>query len=157
MPTIDQLSRAQNVSASDKLPIYISNTGDTEKVSLSVLLSYLQNQSTGSDNLVTQRESKNSSDWTIQADSSTLGVWLIITVSGSATDSGTITLPLAFNCVDNQTILVNSTAEIESLIINANGATAVYGAPDQLGTADFEPYNFGLRYNQSTNSWYRVS
>ena len=66
--------------------------------------------------------------------------------------TGTITLPLVTDAADGQEIIITTTLQIAALTINGNGATAVYGAPGVLAAED----NFTLKFNSTTNSWYKV-
>lgn len=150
MPTINQLSAADQVSGSDLVPIYSSSNGDARKASMLLISEYVQTQTTSTDDKRTQYSAPSATGFTVQVNDASLSVWLILTpVAGYA--AGTIKLPLSTNCVDKQEILVNCTQSVTALTINANGAT-VTGGPTTLTANAF----FRLRFDGVTSTWYRV-
>jgi hypothetical protein len=155
MPTINKLTRSDEVSAGDVLPVYIQNQGDARGVAVSVLQEYMQENltfppATGLQEYVTQRAAPSATGFDIAIVAGS-NIHLILTpTAGYAT--GAITLPAVAGLVDKQDILVNCTQQVTTFTINANGATAVTGEPSSLGADDF----FRLKYDLATSTWYRV-
>jgi hypothetical protein len=155
MATINKLTRSDEVSAGDVLPVYIQNQGDARGVAVSVLQEYMQENltfppATGLQEYVTQYAAPSSTGFNIAIVAGS-NIHLILTpTAGYAT--GAITLPAVAGLVDKQDILVNCTQQVTTFTINANGATAVTGEPSSLGADDF----FRLKYDLATSTWYRV-
>jgi len=153
MPTINQLSTADTLSAGDLLAIFSTNNGDARKASLTALLAYIQSaiDLNSFADYTPQYSAPSSSGFSVQVTNSDANTWLILTPTGTFA-AGTIVLPAIANVVAGQELLVNCTQQINTLTISANGATAVTGAPTSLSANGF----FRLRFDSSTNSWYRV-
>jgi hypothetical protein len=121
------------------------------RLSASDILAYMQANLTAGDNKITQYAAPSASGFSVSITDSSNSIWLVLTpVAGYA--SGTIVLPALANCVDKQEILVNCTQSVTALTINGNGST-VTGAPTTLTSNEF----FTLRFEDVTNTWYRVS
>ena len=151
MTTINQLTAVDSVSGTDQIPIYSSTSGDARKAALSVLLAYLTDNISAADNKITQYAAPSASGFSVSITDGSDSIWLVLTpVAGYA--AGTIVLPAVANCVDKQEILVNCTQSITTLTITANGST-VTGAPTTMAANAF----FTLRFEDVTNTWYRVS
>lgn len=156
MPTINNLSQVDSLQGSDQLPIYDSSNGDARKSSLSLLLSWLQDNLTfptftGKAEFEKQYAAPSSTGFSVSITNSSDNTWLILTPTTTFA-TGTIVLPATANCIDKQEILVNCTQQVTALTIDGNGATAVTGEPTSLGADDF----FKLKYDLSTLTWYRV-
>ena len=150
MTTINQLTAVDSVSGTDQIPIYSSTSGDARKAALSVLLAYLTDNISAADNKITQYAAPSASGFSVSITDGSDSIWLVLTpVAGYA--AGTIVLPALANCVDKQEILVNCTQAITTLTITANGST-VTGAPTTMAANAF----FTLRFEDVTNTWYRV-
>lgn len=155
MPTINKLTRSDEVSAGDVLPVYIQNQGDARGVAVSVLQGYMQENltfppATGMQEYVTQYAAPSATAFNIQIVAGS-NIHLILTPTAGFA-AGAITLPPLSGLVDKQDILVNCTQQVTAFTINANGATAVTGEPSSLGADDF----FRLKYDAGTSTWYRV-
>lgn len=151
MPTINQLSGLSQLSGGDLLPIYVPNNGDARKVSVSQLLAYFQTTfaaPTVATNLYTPSTGFNITVPTPVSEQQ----WMIIQPAGTLA-AGTITLPLNTGVPDGTQVLVTTTQIITSFTLALNGAANAYGAPTTLAANSF----FTMRFNQSTNSWYRIS
>ena len=151
MPTINQLSGLSQLSGGDLLPVYVPNNGDARKVSVSQLLAYFQTTfaaPTVATNLYTPSTGFNITVPTPVSEQQ----WMIIQPAGTLA-AGTITLPLNTGVPDGTQVLVTATQIITSFTLALNGAANVYGAPTTLAANAF----FTMRFNQSTNSWYRIS
>lgn len=150
MPQINQLSRADSVSAGDLLPAFVSDVGDARAVPVSVLAAYIQTLLTAVDDKVTQYAAPSATGFTVTIPNTDESVWLVLTpVAGYA--AGTIVLPSAEEAVDKQEVLVNCTQAVTTLTITSAGGT-VTGAPTTLAANAF----FRLRFETVTSTWYRV-
>lgn len=150
MPTINQLTAVDQVVSSDQVPIYSSENGDARKASMATLLAFFAGQITANDDKVTQYSAPSATGFTTTINNGSNSIWLVLTPTGGFA-AGTLVLPALASCVDRQEILVNCTQSITALTINGNGAT-VTGAPTTLAANAF----FRLRFDNVTNTWYRV-
>jgi len=149
---ISQLSSIDTLSTSDLLAVWAASNSDTRKASLSTLLTFLQENLTSPGDDMTQYAAPAATGFNVAIAPSVNGqnVYLLLTpLAGYA--AGTITLPLLANCVDGQTLLVNTTQAVTTLTVAGNGATVV-GAPTTLAANAF----FKLRYDGVFKTWYRV-
>lgn len=158
MTQINKLSALDQLAAGDNLPIFDTSNGDARKVSISVLLAYMQDNLTfptvtGVPQFSTQYASPSSSGFSVTIAPPTAGnnVHLILTPTAGYA-AGTIVLPAVAAVVDKQEVLVNSTQQVTTLTVNGNGAVAVTGEPVSLGADDF----FRLKYDIISQTWYRV-
>jgi hypothetical protein len=150
MPTINQLTAVDQVVSSDQVPIYSSENGDARKASMATLLAFFSGQITANDDKITQYAAPSATAFNVQLNNDVNSIWLVLTPTGTLA-AGTLTLPAVANCVDRQEILVNSTQTVTALTIAGNGAT-VTGAPTTIAANGF----FRLRFDDVTNTWYRV-
>lgn len=156
MPTINQLTRATELSAGDLFPLFATGDGDARAAALSLLQEYLQDNLDFSNNsdYVSQYAAPSATGFSVAitdgGDNNT-NVHLILTpVAGYA--AGTIVLPARAGLVDKQEVLVNCTQSVTTLTISLNGATGAVGAPTTLAANAF----FRLKYDAVTSNWYRV-
>lgn len=150
MPTINQLNAVDTPSGSDLLPIYSQSNGDARKLSLSNFLTWLRGQLTVADDKVTQYAAPSSTGFTVTLEDGSDSLWLVLTPTGTMA-AGTIKLPAVTNAVDKQEILVNTTQDVTTLTLDANGGT-ITGGPATLAANGF----FRLRFDAVTDTWYRV-
>lgn len=150
MSTINQLSSVDAVVSSDQVPIYSSENGDARKASMATLLAFFAGQITSIDDKVTQYSAPSATAFSVQINNGSSNIWLVLTPTAGFA-AGTLVLPALANCVDRQEILVNCTQTVTALTINGNGST-VTGAPTTLAANAF----FRLRFDDITNTWYRV-
>jgi hypothetical protein len=153
MTTINQLSAASSVVASDLVPIWQSENGDARKASVSLFATYIQSLLTPAQGEETQYYAPAASGFSVTVAPSTAGgsVYLLMTpLAGYA--AGTVVLPAVASAEDGQEVLVTSTQAITTLTVSGNGATAVNGAPTTLTANSF----FRLRYDGVNQSWYRI-
>jgi hypothetical protein len=149
MAQINQLSTAETLSPSDLIAIYSSNNWDARKASLQALLNLFQAQFAAPE--LTTQPATPGTGFSIAIASGNTNTWLLLQPAGTLA-TGTITLPLNTSTLDGTEVLITSTQQITTLTIGGNGATAVYGAPANLG-ADT---GFRLRFYKQYNSWYKV-
>ena len=114
------------------------------------VLDYIQANLSFPAAFTSQLSAPSASGFSVQITDGSDNIHLILTpVAGYA--AGTIVLPLLARCVDGQEVLVNCTQAVTALTITGNGST-VTGAPTTLTANDF----FRLRFDDVTNTWYRV-
>jgi hypothetical protein len=150
MPTINQLSALNSLSAGDNILVYAPGEGDTRRASLTTLLSFIEANFAAPD-YTTQISAPTSSGFNLQLGAQTESLFLIINPTG-AFAAGTITLPPVASCFDGQEILVVSSQSIAALTVNGNGGTLL-GTPSALGIGGF----FTLRFNRLQSTWYTLS
>lgn len=154
MTEINRLSAIDTLSIGDLIAFWIANQSDPRKVSLSVLLAFMQDNltfSTGAAAKVTQYSAPSATAFNVPITDSSSSIWLLLQPTGTFA-AGTITLPSVANAVDNQEVLVNCTQIVTTLTVDGNGATGVTGEPATLAANDF----FLMRYNLTFKTWYRV-
>ena len=153
MPTINQLSATDTVTAGDLLAVYSQNNGDARKAAISVLQAYMQENLTFQSGIsyTTQYSAPSATGFTVAITDGSANIHLILT-PGAGYAAGTITLPAVANAIDKQEVLVNCTQAVTTLTVDGNGATAVTGEPSTLAANDF----FRLKYDAPTLTWYRV-
>lgn len=101
---------------------------------------------------ITQYFAPNATGWSVlvaPADDDG-NVFLLVTPNAGYA-AGTITLPAAATCVDQQQLLVTCTQAVTALAVAGNGST-VNGAPTTLAANGF----FRLRFDGVLHAWYRV-
>jgi hypothetical protein len=150
MPTINQLSALNSLSAGDNILVYAPGEGDTRRASLTTLLSFIEANFADPD-YVTQINAPTFSGFNLQIGAQTQSLFLIINPTAPFA-AGTITLPPVASCFDGQEILVVSSQIIAALTVNDNGATLI-GAPGALGAGGF----FTIRFNSLQATWYAIS
>ncbi len=147
MTNINQLSSLDSLSGGDQIPVWATSNGDTRKSSLTLLLSWMQDNLSLPGTLTTQYAAPSSTGFTVtvaQGDT-----WLLLTPTGTFA-AGTIVLPST--ATDKAEVSVNCTQIVTALTVSAGGTT-VTGAPTTLASAnDF----FTMRFDAATNAWYRV-
>ena len=150
MPTINQLSAINSLSAGDNILVYAPGEGDTRRASLSTLLAFFESYFADPD-YTTQISAPTSSGFNLQLGAQTQSLFLIINPTG-AFAAGTIILPPVASCFDGQEILVVSSQSIAALTVNGNGGTLL-GVPVALGVGSF----FTIRFNYLQSTWYTLS
>jgi len=150
MPTINELTTASEVFASDLFAFYSSNNGDARKASFSAIAALLKSLITAEDDKVTQYAAPSATAFTIAILDNSNSAWLILTPTAGFA-AGAIKLPSVANAKDRQELLVNCTQSVATLTIDANGAI-VTGAPTSLAANGF----FRLRFDIVAKVWYRV-
>lgn len=151
MSNISQLSSTDQLSLADLLPIWQQGNSDTRKVSLSVLVAFLQGQMSASGGLITQYAAPSATGFTVTISPPTSGasMWLLLTPNAGYA-AGTIVLPAT--PVDGQEVVANTTQAVTALTVNGNGK-GVVGAPTTLAANAF----FRMRYDGVLGNWYRIA
>lgn len=153
MPTINQLSAVDEVSAADQLPVWSTENGDTRRAALSVVLAYIQDNLTSAGAMMTQYFAPSATGFSVTINPLVDGQSVLLLLTPAATyAAGTITLPALAECEDGQEVLVTCTQIVTALTVSGNGAT-VNGAPTTLASANSF---FKLRFDGVFDAWYRV-
>jgi len=152
MPQINQLPLLDTPSSGDQLPVYSPTNGDARRMPLGALLNFFEQQfvSPGAPTvqLVTPADGFN---YTV-ADPNNVRGWVILRPLTTLA-AGTVILPPPSVLIDGMEFTFNTTHQITSFSIVLNGASAIYGAPLTLAAEDW----FSIRYDRTTNSWYRIA
>ena len=151
MALIYQLPLLAQVSPGDQLAVYAPNTGDARRLPMSALLTYFQ-QTFASPTTAVNVYIPTTGFVILLPDPVSQQQWVILQPTALVAN-GQITLPLNTTTPDGTEILFTTTQQITTFTLNANGASAVYGAPGTLGADDF----FRMKYYRPTNSWYRIA
>ena len=151
MALIYQLPLLAQVSPGDQLAVYAPNTGDARRLPMSALLTYFQ-QTFASPTTAVNVYIPTTGFVILLPDPVSQQQWVILQPTALVAN-GQITLPLNTTTPDGTEILFTTTQQITTFTLNANGASAVYGAPGTLGADDF----FRMKYYKPTNSWYRIA
>lgn len=142
---INDLTSATALSTADQVPISSASDRDTRKMSLSLLLSWLQSNLVPPGTLVQQFAIPTNLGGATVAVGNT---WLVLNPAGTIANY-TVTLPQ--NMTDGQVVLVNTTQTLTALTVNGAGGTVI-GAPTTLAANGF----FEMRYNALQSVWYRT-
>jgi hypothetical protein len=145
--SINSLTRTTTLSLADLVPLWPASAQDDQVATLATLLAFLQaNLTTGAD-IAQQYASPAATGFTVVV---TVGnTWLVLSpLAGYA--AGTITLPA--NPTNEQIVQVSCTQAVTTLTVGGNGRTVI-GAPATIAAGGF----FTMRYDLTTNAWYRVS
>ena len=153
MAQINQLPSISAFTSSDLLPLFRSNNFDSGKGSVSLLQTYMQDNLTFTQStLFTEYSSPlTGSTVTLGAEQAGSNIHLIITPAATIA-ALTLKLPAFAGVVDKEEVVVNTTQTITTLTVDANGATAVIGAPSTLSANEF----FRLKYDVLMKTWYRI-
>lgn len=130
----------------DLITIYDDSAAAVRSLTAALLADYTQKKY-----FSMQYASPSASGFSVAITNSAANTHLILTPTAGFA-AGTIVLPAIANVVDKQEILVNCTQQVVSLTVDGNGAGAVTGEPSSLGADDF----FRLKYDATTDAWYRV-
>ena len=152
MSTINKLNAVDALNAGDLFVVFATQNGDSRKVAVSVLQTYVEDNLTLDfrANFETQYATPSATGLHVQITDSSADTHLIMQPA-AAYATGTITLPQTTNAVDKQEVLVNSTDAVTTLTIDGNGGTVI-GGPTTLAANDY----FRLKYDLPSTTWYRV-
>jgi hypothetical protein len=151
MTSINNLTAQDTLSTGDLFPVWSGSNGDTRRVSLSVLVAFIQAQITGGGGFMTQYSAPSATGFSVTITPTTTGesVWLLLTPAAGYA-AGTIVLPAS--PVDGQEVSVSCTQAVTTLTVSGNGAT-VNNAPTTLAAGAF----FRMRYDGVFGAWYRFN
>ncbi len=142
--SIGGLTSATVLSSADQIPVQGAADNDPRKLSLSLLLSWLQ------ENLTIQSLTQEylvpltGFSYVVQAANS----WLLLAPAGTIA-TGTVVMP--YGPTDGAVVQINTTATITALTVSGVSVT-IAGAPTTLAANAF----FRMQYRLATNTWYRV-
>jgi hypothetical protein len=151
---MSKLSQSSTVSSGDWVVLWKTDQGDYRGVSFADFTTAIQGAITiGRPEADTQYSAPAATAFSVSIAgvSASNDVHLILTPA-AAYANGTLVMPLNTTCRDKQEITVNCTQDVTTLVITANGATSIVGAPAGIVANDF----FKLKYDLATNNWYRV-
>jgi hypothetical protein len=148
MTNINQLSSLDTIQLGDLLAVWATNNGDTRKASMSLLLTFMQDNLTLPGSLTTQYAAPSATGFSVTVAAG--DTWLLLTPTATFA-AGTIVLPTS--AADKSEVSVNCTQIVSALTVSAGGTT-VTGAPTTLAAANAF---FTMRYDAATSAWYRVS
>lgn len=146
MANINQLSSLDSISLGDLIAVWATNNGDTRKASMSLLLSFMQDNLSIPGTLSTQYAAPSATGFAVTVGAA--NTWLLLTPTATFA-AGTIVLPSTAD--DKSEVSVNCTQIVSSLAVSAGGTT-VTGAPTSLAANGF----FTMRFDAATRAWYRV-
>lgn len=154
MTDIYGLNNADQLKVGDLIPIWSGDNGDTRRVSISALVTFVLSQIAANSGFVTQYSAPNASGFTVMLAPPVSGtsVFLLLTPAADYV-AGTISLPAQSTCIDGQEVLCSCTKAVAALTIDGNGAVAVNGAPTTIAANG----SFRLRYDAISRSWYSVT
>ncbi len=152
MTTVNELSKANTISAGDLLPVWVGSETDVRRVSITVMARLLKQLMGIPDSISfnTQYVAP-SENFSLTLTSNGINIWLIMTPTVAIAE-GTMILPAVSTCLHDQEIIVNCTQQITLFTIDGNGSNIV-GMPTTLNADD----SFRLRFDSVTKTWYRIN
>ena len=147
MTDIRKIPKKDTFAASDDVLVYSNTDNDARLIPYTNFVESIQTISNGA---ITEYAAPSSSGFSVSINDGSQNVWLILTPSGTLA-AGTIVLPSSANVIDNQEVLVNTTATVTSLTVSGNGSSTG-GEPTTLTANGF----FKMKYNSTLKTWYRV-
>lgn len=145
------LTRTDTVNTSDLIVLYKTGDSDYRAAPFSALVAALQSALTFPGGFIRQDSAPAATGFTLAITTGNQDIFLRLAPTGTLA-AGTLTLPLAATCRDDQRVLVNTTQEITTLTLGLNGATAALGAPTTLAANAY----FELVFDATTYNWSRV-
>lgn len=146
--TIADLTSATALASGDQVPLSSANSRDTLKMSLSLLLAWMQaNLAFTNDVVASQYAAPSATGFSVTVASGNSRL-ILTPLAGYA--AGTIVLPT--DRVDGDKVIVNCTQAVTTLTVSGAGTT-VTGAPATLAANAF----FTMQYDGVTAAWYRVA
>jgi hypothetical protein len=150
-PYIPNLSTALTLPSGFYFVGAQGNQNNAQRVSAEAVLAWIEANLSTSISLESYYAAPSSTGFNVELPDTDDNYWLILTPTGTFAD-GEITLPDVTACVDQQTVQVNCTQIVTTLVVDGNGAT-VTGEPSTLAANGF----FSLRFDAVTSTWYRYA
>lgn len=155
MSTINQLFSAMSVQGSDLIPVFVSGSQSTRRITVSQLLDFIAAQQPANQSTIsTQYATPGVNGFLVQIFQPIVGGPDVHMIINPLTDyaAGTIQLPPFATAFDGQQVLITTTKSIAAVTIDLNGASAGFGLPSSLGAND----SLIVAYDQPSASWYML-
>ena len=155
MPTINQLNSAMSAQLSDSIPVFVSGSQTTRRITISQLLELIAAQQPANQSTVsTQYASPGVNGFLVQVLQPITGGPDVHMIINPLTNfaAGTIQLPIFNTALDGQQVIITTTKVIAAVTIDLNGASAGFGLPATLGAND----SFVVAYDAPSSSWYMI-
>lgn len=155
MSTIPQLFAAMNVQGSDLIPVFVSGSQTTRRITVSQLLDFIAAQQPANQSTIsTQYAAPGVDGFIVQILQPITGGPDVHMIINPLTDyaTGTIRLPPNVTTFDAQQVIITTTKSIGAVTIDLNGAAAGFGLPVSLGANDAVI----LAFDAPSNSWYMI-
>lgn len=155
MSTINQLVSAMSVQGSDLIPVFVSGSQTTRRISVAQLIDFIAAQQPANVSTVsTQYAAPGVDNFTVNILQPVTGgpdVHLILTPLTNF-GVGTINLPPSVGAFDGQQVIINTTKAIAALAIGASGALGIVGAPTSLNIND----TLTLAFDSFSSTWFML-
>ena len=155
MPTINQLNSAMSAQLSDSIPVFVSGSQTTRRITVSQLIELIAAQQPANQSTVsTQYAAPGANGFLVQVLQPITGGPDVHMIINPLTDyaTGTIRLPAFNTAFDGQQVIITTTKSIAAVTIDLNGASAGFGLPPSLGAND----SLILAYDAPSASWYML-
>lgn len=155
MPTINQLNTAMSVQLSDSVPVFISGSQTTRRVTVAQFLElFASNQTATVQETSNQYASPGANNFIVDVYQPNIGpsdVHLILTPL-TAFALGTVNMPPAATAIDGQQVTITTTQAVTGFTIGTNGALALFGAPTTMAAND----SVTMAFDSFSSSWFMV-
>ena len=146
MSKISQLTAVASLGSADQFPLGSAANGDDMRVSLSMILDYMQANIVQPSYALTPQYAVPLTGATVTV--SAANTWLILSPAGTL---AALTIALPAIRTAGQEVLIMSSQILTSLTVSGAGTTVV-GAPTTLAANGFAR----MKYDGVLNAWYRV-
>ena len=147
MAYIPNLSTIATLDGGYYVLVCKGNNNNAQRASMDAVSDYVA-KILGVNAITTQYAAPSATGFSVDIDNADGGIWLILTPGGGYAN-GEIVLPDSPS--DQQTININCTQAVTTLVVDGNGNT-VTGAPITLSANAY----FTLRYDAVVGVWYRI-
>lgn len=155
MPTINQLNAAMSVQLTDSLPVFVSGSQTTRRVTVAQFLELFASTQTATvQETSNQYASPGANNFIVdvyQPNAGPSDVHLILTPL-TAFAAGTVNMPPAATALDGQQVTITTTQAITAFTIGTNGALSLFGAPTTLAVND----SVTMAFDAFSSSWFMV-
>lgn len=155
MPTINQLYSGMSVQLSDSIPVFVSGSQTTRRITVAQLLElFASDQSASVVGVSNQYASPGFNNFIVDILQPNTGASDVHMILNPLTTfaTGTVNLPPAATAVDGQQVTITTTQIITALTIGANGALSIFGGPSTLAAND----SVTLAFDKFSSAWYMV-
>lgn len=155
MPTINQLNAAMSVQLTDSLPVFVSGSQTTRRVTVAQFLELFASTQTATvQETSNQYASPGANNFIVdvyQPNAGPSDVHLILTPLTTFA-AGTVNMPPAATALDGQQVTITTTQAITAFTIGTNGALSLFGAPTTLAVND----SVTMAFDSFSSSWFMV-